>query len=66
MEIVVNGAPRQVGDGMSLDQVVTLICDAASGIAVAVNGEVVRRAAWPATSLAPGDQVEVLTAVQGG
>jgi sulfur carrier protein len=36
------------------------------GIAVALNGEVVRRADWPATRLAPGDQVEVLTAVQGG
>ena len=35
-------------------------------VAVAVNGAVVRRAAWDSTPLADGDQVEVLTAVQGG
>jgi len=36
------------------------------GIAVAVNGTVVPRSAWPATELRDGDAVEVLTAVQGG
>jgi sulfur carrier protein len=39
---------------------------ASSGVAAAVNGEVVRRGAWASTQLADGDQVEVLTAVQGG
>jgi len=66
MEIVVNGVPRQVGDETSLDRAVALVSDAVSGIAAAVNGEMVRRAAWPATRLAAGDEVEVLTAVQGG
>jgi len=33
---------------------------------VAVNGQVVRRSAWDSTPLADGDQIEVLTAVQGG
>lgn len=36
------------------------------GVAVAVNGEVVPRAAWAARLLADGDVVEVVTAVQGG
>lgn len=36
------------------------------GVAVAVNGAVVRRAEWPAHALADGDVVEVVTAVQGG
>lgn len=36
------------------------------GLAVAVNGQVIPRSAWAATKLADGDQVEVLTAVQGG
>lgn len=36
------------------------------GIAVAVNGEVVRRAVWSAPLLVEGDVVEVVTAVQGG
>jgi sulfur carrier protein len=37
-----------------------------SGIAVAVNGEVLPRSEWAATVLRDGDQLEVVTAVQGG
>jgi sulfur carrier protein len=35
-------------------------------VAAAVNGAVVPRAAWASTALAADDEVEVLTAVQGG
>jgi sulfur carrier protein len=66
MEIVINGTPHQVADEMSLERAVSLISQAATGIAAAVNGEVVRRASWPSTRLASGDVVEVLIAVQGG
>ncbi len=66
MEIVINGTPHQVAAETSLDRAVALISTAASGIAACVNGEVVRRASWPSTRLVAGDQVEVLTAVQGG
>ena len=38
----------------------------ATGIAVAVNGEVVPRAAWVRTGLREGDAVEIVGAVQGG
>jgi sulfur carrier protein len=36
------------------------------GIAVALNGAVVPRAAWPKTQLRPGDNVEIVRARQGG
>jgi sulfur carrier protein len=36
------------------------------GIAVAVNGAIVPRAAWPHTQLRPGDSVEIVRARQGG
>jgi sulfur carrier protein len=36
------------------------------GIAVALNGEVVSRSAWPTTPLRPGDKVEIVRARQGG
>ncbi len=36
------------------------------GIAVALNGAVVPRAAWPQTALKPGDSVEIVRARQGG
>ena len=36
------------------------------GIAVALNGAVVPRAAWPQTQLSAGDNVEIVRARQGG
>jgi sulfur carrier protein len=66
MEILINGTAHLVADDMSLERAVSLISSAATGIAAAVNGEVVRRASWSSTRLAAGDRVEVLTAVQGG
>jgi sulfur carrier protein len=36
------------------------------GIAVALNGTVVPRAAWRDTALKPGDSVEIVRARQGG
>jgi len=36
------------------------------GIAVALNGEVVPRAAWKETPLQAGDNVEIVRARQGG
>jgi sulfur carrier protein len=66
MDIVINGAARQVAEDMSLERAVALISRAAGGVAAAVNGEVVRRSSWPSTRLAAGDHIEVLTAVQGG
>lgn len=66
MEIVINGQRHQVAEQASLAGAVLLVTAAATGVAAALNGDVVRRAAWASTPLAAGDQVEVVTAVQGG
>ncbi len=66
MKVTINGEPRSWPPGKSLAAAVAALTSASSGVAVAVNGEVVRRAVWESTQLADGDQVEVLTAVQGG
>jgi sulfur carrier protein len=36
------------------------------GVAVAINGEVVRRGEWISTSIQDGDVVEIVNAVAGG
>ncbi len=36
------------------------------GIAVALNGRVVRRGDWPTTPLSPGDEVEIVKPFAGG
>jgi sulfur carrier protein len=35
-------------------------------LAVAVNGAVVRRSEWPAKSLSPGDNIEIVRPFSGG
>jgi sulfur carrier protein len=67
-DISVNGKPGRVPDGHTIaDLVRAATGDAAvRGVAVALNGTVVRRTDWPATGLSEGDRVEVLTAKQGG
>jgi sulfur carrier protein len=66
MTITINGELCPWPRGKSLAEAVATLTDASSGVAVAVNGEVVRRGAWASTQLADGDEIEVLTAVQGG
>jgi sulfur carrier protein len=66
VNVIINGTARQVAEGISLRDAVGLVTPAAAGVAAAVNDEVVRRAAWDSTVLADGDQIEILTAVQGG
>lgn len=61
-----NGETVELGQPATVEVVVDGLGRGRSGMAVAVNGEVVPRSRWPATELADGDQVEVLTAVQGG
>lgn len=61
-----NGETVELGQPATIEVVVDGLGRGRSGVAVAVNGEVVPRSRWPATELADGDQVEVLTAVQGG
>jgi sulfur carrier protein len=66
--ITVNGETREVRDGAMVGELVAELVGSPDprGVAVAVNGEVVPRAAWASTPVGSGDRVEVLTASQGG
>ena len=65
--LVVNGDSRPLLLGETVADVVAgLLGAASSGVAVAVDGQVVRRADWASTVLTDGTRVEVLTAMQGG
>lgn len=63
---VVNGERRDLRPGTTLADVVAALTGAPSGVAVAVDGDVVPRSAWGSTEVREGVRVEVLTAVQGG
>lgn len=78
MNITLNGALHVVPEGASITVLVSEVTGrplAASGqaadgrklgVAVAHNSQVVPRSQWFATALAEGDDVELVTAVQGG
>ena len=66
VQVKLNGDARQLPDGSSVAEAVAVLTSQASGVAAAVNGDVVPRGAWSDTPLRDGDQVEVVTAVQGG
>jgi sulfur carrier protein len=66
VEITVNGQRRDAADELSLAELVGQVSDRSSGIAVALNSEVVPRGDWPGTAVRPGDRIDVVTAVQGG
>jgi sulfur carrier protein len=66
--IVLNGQRSDVRPGETVAGVLGQLGldPQARGVAVAVDGEVVPRAAWPSFRLADDARVEVLTAMQGG
>jgi sulfur carrier protein len=66
VRVTVNGEPREIPAGTTVGHVVATVTGLATGVAAAVNGEVVPRRSWDGTPLRDGDRVEVVTAVQGG
>jgi len=68
MRVNVNGRSVELNAGARVGDAVTALRPGRNerGIAVAVNGEVVPRSEWLHVELAPGDDVEILTAVAGG
>lgn len=63
MRITLNGEPYELAERTTIG---VLLGDRTRGSAVVVDGEVVPRASWSEYCLRPGQQVELITAVQGG
>jgi thiazole synthase len=68
MTVELNGSRVELPDGAKVATAIELSGAAPDGrgVAVAVDGEVVPRSEWEATSLSDGQSVEVLAAIQGG
>ncbi len=66
MQVWINGKPRELAEGARVRDALDELGVPRTGVAVAVDGTVVPRAAWSDTELTAGARVEVLTAVQGG
>lgn len=66
MQLTINGAVHQVGEGTTLIELLTAHTRSTEAVAVAVDGEVVHRQRWAHRVLADGQAVELITAMQGG
>lgn len=66
LELVVNGEPRRLPLGATVDALVENLGLERRKVAVAVNRDVVPRSQFRAQVLLPGDRVEILEAVGGG
>ncbi len=78
IQIRLNGQQHQAPAGQRVAALVTLLtgraidaagqaCDGGRlGVAVALNAAIVPRSRWSATELVENDEVEIVTAVQGG
>ena len=68
MKICVNGEEKTVRLNLKVhDLLIALeLNPTQSGIAVAVDREIIPRTAWQTTELREGSEVEIIRAVQGG
>ena len=66
MQLQVNGAPRTLGDGTTVSQLLQALNVTPERVVVEVNLTVLRRAQHAATTLQAGDQVEIVQFVGGG
>jgi sulfur carrier protein len=68
VRVRVNGQERDVDPETTVLDVLALleIAGDARGVAVAVERDVVPRGQWPSRVLLEGEQVEIVTAMQGG
>jgi len=66
IRIEVNGEPREVPEGASVADLLSVLGLSAPKVAVERNLEIVPRSAWGATPLAAGDRLEVVHFIGGG
>jgi len=66
VKATINGEMRELPDGITLAGLLEDLGAPRSGIAVARNQQVVRRAEFDTQQIADGDTIEIIKAVAGG
>ncbi len=66
MQVIVNGDPQTLQDGLTVGELIAQLELAPERVAVEVNERLVRRAQYAQTTLREGDRVEIVTLVGGG
>jgi thiamine biosynthesis protein ThiS len=66
IEVVVNGEPRRVPRGLSLDALIVFLEIDPSRVVVERNLAIARKADWMTTLIEAGDRLEIVWFVGGG
>jgi len=66
LEIVINGEPRKVPDGLNLLSLLGELGVKPDRVAVELNRRIVRQPEWATTPIEGGAQVEIVQFVGGG
>jgi sulfur carrier protein len=64
--VQLNGESREVGDGATLDDLVSELSLTPARVAIELNQKVVRRERWREKRLTEGDRIEIVHFVGGG
>jgi sulfur carrier protein len=66
MDLIINGKPEQLPDGITAAQLIEQLGLADQRLAMEVNREIVPRSAFPRYTFKSGDQIEIVRAIGGG
>ncbi len=66
MNVLINGAPEIIPDGLTVAALVAHLDLGGGRLAVERNGEIVPRGRWESVPLADGDKLELVHFVGGG
>lgn len=66
MNIKLNGENHEVGEALTLQELLTQLAYAAERIAIELNRQVIPRKKWHEIVLTDGDQLEIVHFVGGG
>ena len=66
MQLIINGQPQTVQEGLSLSDLIAQLNMKAERVAVERNGVIVPRNTWAQTALQNGDRLEIVHFVGGG
>ena len=66
MEIIVNGAARQIPDQTDVPRLLAMLGLTEGRLALEINHEIVPRSLFATHRLQPGDRVEIVHAIGGG
>lgn len=66
IRVVVNGEPRDVPQGLTVDRLVAWLEIDPAKVAVELNRSIVRKPDWPSALVGDGAQLEIVWFVGGG